>query len=240
MFLKPKKKFLFNSAPYYAVTGGIIGPPTFVYQGQQNTTSIAGDTATIAATSIGTASANRRVVILFNINGFGATILSATIGGVTCDTISGPLYNDTTNFNIGFMISTIVPTGTTAGAVINFSPGGATGLNFGVPFYTVDNTTLINPTSPTTSGTTLGAVSSITGAVVTLTGSSVLMFCNPSGGTPSGTFISASDAGLTTTNSFGVALGGFANGASASAANHATVSWTGTSVSAGIMMVAYR
>jgi hypothetical protein len=165
---------------------------------------------------------------------------ACSIGGNSCDTTVGPIYNDTTNFKGSFLVSAVVPSGTTAGASIHFSAGNYSGCNAGMGFYTVDNTTLINPTTPTTNGVLAGAVSSITGNVATSSGSSVLLIGGAIGGSASGATISASDAGLSQTASFGTTIQGLANGAAASAASHATISWTGTSGTAGNTMISYR
>lgn len=113
---------------------------TFVANG---TLTHSGSTQTQIAASIGTASANRLVVVVGGYLSAGQSIASATIGGITAAV-------DVDNNNAGadpwvFFIHAVVPTGTTGDIVITMT---GTQFNDGVwSVYTLDTST-INSSTP--------------------------------------------------------------------------------------------
>jgi hypothetical protein len=118
------------------------GGPSLTYQGNV-ATSVASAVATSSSASIGSAFATRRVIVIVSQWTVGRDISSATIGGVTADVIITN-SSDGSNNNFG-VISAIVPSGTTAVAVITFTTSIFTTPS--TEWYTVDSSLLTNPTS---------------------------------------------------------------------------------------------
>lgn len=94
-------------------------------------------TYTFTSQSIGTAFADRNIVVAFhyrNDTGAAPSLSSATIGGVSATALVN--YAQSANSNVGFLIAT-VPTGTTANVTFNW--GAATVDSVGIFVYAVGN-----------------------------------------------------------------------------------------------------
>lgn len=129
--------------------------PSVSYIGTASYTE-SGSTSTATAAGIGTASSTRRVIAtVAQTTASGRTLTSATIGG-----ISATIHQQSTDSGStsgAYIISAVVPTGTTADIVLTFSDtlfGGGSGA-----IYTVDDTTVSSTvgggTNTTTSATSL-------------------------------------------------------------------------------------
>lgn len=220
-------------------TGGVVGPPSFVYQVDDNSWT-GGGTATVtsSANAIGSAFATRRVVVMGRIsNGNPYVLTGGTIGGVALDILFSDFATDASN--AWFLASAVVPTGTTATAILTFTGGGVVSPISSV--FTVDNSQLANPTSVVTSITTAAATTTITGTVAVLAGGSILAICNGSGTSTApqvtgGTSSPNPSNDGTISNFYSSAHG---NGEAVNASATVTETWTG-SASAGLLLAAFR
>lgn len=134
----------------FGVGGIALGPPpvlafeTNVQAGADNTT------YTFAAVDIGTAAADRRVIVAITANsnaGAGAAISSATIGGITADIIVEHMAVSASSSHI-FMAE--VPTGTTADIVVTFA---AAQIRAGIGVWSVTGLTNPIPTDTVSTAT---------------------------------------------------------------------------------------
>ena len=165
-------------ASSYVAPGVIPGPGTFQ---QSNTSNTDASSYTFTAEPIGAADANRRVVVAIGYAAAsgGRTLSSVTIGGVTASVDADP-GAITGNRRI-YLVSAVVPTGTTANVVITLSN---TVTRIGIGVWTLDN---MAPTGQTAA--VLNA-SSGTLTVTTATDEGVICFGYASNGvsaTPSDT-----------------------------------------------------
>jgi hypothetical protein len=180
-------------------------PPVGVVLTYQSTAigSVSGSVASFGTIAIGAApSANRRVMVVFEIpsgsagvvpTGTGGTIFAPNSGApITADTVSVAGQDTVTN-EVQALVSAVLPVGTTTTLSVPFSGTLASSPRFSV--YTVDNSTLSNPITPVVryvSGTT---TSPITGTINTLSGGGLLgIFAG------FGTSTNAWSAGITTSD----------------------------------------
>lgn len=145
-----------------------VSSPAATYIGEA-TLNFSGSTSTATAANIGTASANRRVVASCQQGtAAGRTLTSATIGGISAR-IEAQCTDSGSNAG-AYIISAVVPTGTTADIVMTFSSTIFAGGTAHV--YTVDDTTIsstVNAGTNTTAGaTSLGVSYTSTNGGVTI------------------------------------------------------------------------
>jgi hypothetical protein len=208
-----------------------VGPPIFTYQTDDPAWS-GTSTLTSSAEPIGSAFATRRVVFMIRVGDVGSTLSSGTIGGVTLDTLIR-IGSDGTS--LVYLVSAIVPIGTTAAAVLNF-----TGSIFSIvsTTFTTDNAQLASST-PITSFASVASGTTLTGSVAVLAGGSILAICIASGSTTNPQ-ITASTAGLSNDGKISnFYSSGHANGAPANAASSVTETWIGSAATV-LALAAYR
>jgi hypothetical protein len=207
------------------------GPPVFTFTDIQagSTTS---NTCTSNSLSIGTANSNRRVYVLAFDVGAGASPQAATGasfngGAIAADVfqVIGTTPTDTMNV---YLISAVVPTGTTATVTLTYGSTTFSSARFAA--YTVDTTTLSSKTPVTSAQAVTVAGTSVTAQVpIATAGSSILAGAIVGFGGGSGGSITSSDAGLSNDGGIGNFIVGSANNVGVSAASHVTVGWTGAS-----------
>lgn len=204
-----------------------VSPVTMTWQLTANGVSPTGNTESTNNDTIGAApSANRRVVYAIS-SGDLATGLGYTISSAVFTPNSGSPISADVSTIIGrdsitglYLASAVLPVGTTTTLTITFS-----GTTFGSPrysLYTVDNSTLSSPTTPTTNFNTNNPATSVTTTVTTLSGGGLIGFGQAYNGGSSFT------AGITTTDG---AFGNFISGhlSNTSAASPFSVTLSGTS-----------
>lgn len=173
--------------------------------------------------AIGAASSSRRVlVVVFHNNLTSRTVASATIGGVAATVHKGSVDNGG-SWDV-FVISAVVPTGTTADIVMTMSGSLFSGMYFHV--FTFDNNSKVN-SSPTISALfNGGSVTSLSPSIVTEAGGFIVAAVKVDG--DAGTFSAISGdetytvggANANTTKSW------FVNSVSVNATNDATMAWS--------------
>ena len=216
-------------------SSGTVGPPTVTTQAIFVAASGGGSsTYTWSSVSIGTAFSTRRVIGITG-SSSGATFVSCTIGGINCD-VSQINGTDGTQ-EVIYIISAVVPTGTTANFVINWSSGQFGGGRLFV--YTCDNS-LLGSATPITGYNTQASATSATATTTTLSNGFVIVYMNGIGGTSTAPSVSASSETITQDFSYsGASYAGNANGVTASGSNSATLTWTGSTQS-NMILAAWR
>jgi hypothetical protein len=186
------------------VSSALPGPPTFAVQ-TSNSPTVSNTTFAVAT---GTASATRFVVVV--ITG------TATVGGAT---ITGSLFDGTvsgTNYAVGngnggggtnngmWIVTALIPTGTSSTLVITWSPSMSGTMRF-TP-YTTDSTTL-NSLVPVTSNSIVNSTSNSLGSIAVANSGSAIFTCTTGG---SSLAFSAGTPTITVDDNFNVTRTGHA------------------------------
>jgi hypothetical protein len=223
-----------QSIQQVAVSSALPGPPTFAFQ-SLNAGSDSANVATFTGVSIGTASANRFVVMTVGFyNGFsGGAITGVSWTGGTASFVQ--MTNDANAST--FVVYGTIPTGTTTTLTVTFTSAVFTQ---GVAWpYTTDVTTLAS-TTPVTAGAVVASGTTQTASIpIANNGSALFFIAANNGATNNSQTISASDAGLGTDGIFGSNIAGSKNNVALSAASHVTETWT-TSATNDIGFVVFR
>jgi hypothetical protein len=200
-------------------------PPTFFHEANGSSSGSGAGPYTVSLATTDTGLANRRLYAfaVFN-HGSESAISACSIGGVACDVVPALLGSGGGSQN-SVLVSAPVPTGTPSVVSLTFT--GSPGTSPIVYLYSV-NSAQLNSTTPVTSVLNQSAVTTITSTVAVLASGSILLLGSGFGGSPSSFSISASTCGLGSAGTFGVTIGGFANGCAANASSSATLSWTGS------------
>lgn len=199
---------------------------------------------TIPSSSIGTASATRRVVYM--ITNFGH-VPGETYTGTITPNVGSPVSIDSGSV-IGcecsgagygvFYASAVVPTGTTAVLTLSFSGGAGFPDSPRASVYTLDNSVLSSPTTPNTGGgSSTGALSSISASANASAGAGVIG--SSYNGAAAGA-LSSSPAGISNLDgSFGTSNWGHADNVAASTPYTVTISY-GSANEGAIGILVYR
>jgi hypothetical protein len=219
------------------VTGfGITSPVPVTFQAESTLPAGSGTaTRTWAAVAIGTASATRFVIASLSVASAGLTISSATIGGVTAAVSQVSSGNSLAAF-----ISAVVPTGTTADFVVNYS-----GTDFSankLESYTCDSS-LLNSQTPTVGfhadaaggGTTATATVSTTGKA----NGFILTIGTAFGATAGPTVGSSTDTVTVDGSSIGT-LATHVNAPTVTSSWSMTINWTTASSADVLALAVYR
>lgn len=142
--------------PFVPVSGTPAVPS---YVTISNSKSTAGAVVTYTGISIGTANANRYVIVGYGGGEGGGTLVSATINGVNATkTVSA----DTGNGSVGFIIAK-VPTGTSGSVVLTFTNSLSSGRG-AIIVWTVTN--LVSATASSTATDTTATANAYDGTLV--------------------------------------------------------------------------
>lgn len=218
--------------------GGLPGPPVFTFTDIQS-----GSTSTNVCTSnslaIGTATANRRVYVFAIDAATGSSpqaATGATLNGGTIPTDVFQVIGTTATSGMDvYLISAVVPSGTTATVELTYPTATSNSARFGV--YTVDATTLNSRFPVATaqnviaSGTTNPASANTFGIATSTAGSAILAGFMSHGGASTDETITSSDASLSTDGTFGNQMVGHANSAPVSAQSNVNTGWSVSGVS---------
>jgi hypothetical protein len=182
-----------------------MAPPAGVVFTYQSTAigGVSGAVASFGTITIGAApSANRRVIVVFEIpsgnpgivpTGTSGAVFTPNSGGpITADTLSIAGQDTVTNV-VSVLVSAVLPVGTTTTLAVTFTGSPPSSPRFSV--YTVDNSTLSNPTTHVVAFVQGMTTPPITGTINTLSGGGLLgMFVG------FGTSSNAWSAGITTSD----------------------------------------
>ena len=221
------------------LTAPSSSPVTLTYQ---STTigSHAGSVASFGTLTLGAApSANRRVIVIFALTDLDSGNLKTISSGVFTPN-SGGTINIDTSVIIGrsateghALVSAVLPLGTTS--TLDLTISGSVFSDSRFSMYTVDNSTLLSPTSPVTGFNTNTAGTTLTTTVNTLAGGGLLALFG--GNSSPGTFTS----GITSSDgAFGNYIWGSISNTSASTPFSVTDTWVGTNNPASLALAAYR
>ncbi len=229
--------------PGLPVGGVPLSPVAFTFQNSSLGTS-SGNVQTMGPFALGAASGStRRVVVLFGTEQIGGGVVSSVVftpdvgSPVSADSFA-LMVQDGGVLGRGLLYaSAVLPTGANATVAVTWTQTFGFGPRYAV--YTVDNSTLVSPTTPTIgTNSTNSAVTSISASANSLAGGGILssaVTVNPPGtwsSTPSGA-ITAQDA------NFGEYAWAHANNVAASTPFTATQTFTSTP-EVDIAVLAYR
>lgn len=208
---------------WYLNKSAALSPVALTYQ-MTSIGSNTGSTFTFGTITIGASpSANRRVIVVFLEPSFsGLSMLSAIFtpnagGTVTADTVSTAGLDSVSGVLSG-LVSAVLPVGTTTTLTVTCS-----GVISGQPrfsVYTVDNSTLSSPTTPTSSFIQ-GTTSPITGTINTQSGGGLIAEFSGFGVTTEGW-----TAGVTSDATFSTFDWGHLSNTAASTPLSVTNTWT--------------
>lgn len=206
-----------------AIDAGITSPPTFAFEARGSSSGSGAGPYTVSLATADTGLANRRLYAfaVFNHGSESALTSASSIGGVTCDVIPSLLGSGGGSQNAA-ICSAPVPTGNPSTVSLTFT--GTPGSSPIVYLYSVNSALLIS-TTPVTSALS-GSTSPTTDTVNVQANGSILLLGSGFGGSPTGINISASTCGITQSGTFGVSIGGLANGCAANSSSSASVAWT--------------
>lgn len=223
---KPFKKALGTTAAM--IGSGIIGPPTFNYQGIIINQAPSVNTITFNSVPIGTASATRFVSILvLEYTTGGTNVSSATINGsATGVTITSIGANAELSLDL---ITATVTTGTTLNLVVTFPVSPAGSINYAAA-YTSDTTTMLSTTPINYGLTQTTSVTSMT-KTFNVTGSGTALIAGFGGfGITNGTqaFTTPNDPPVLADATQNSDMVGHANNFGPNASTRVSVNWTTT------------